>query len=119
MSIERRIERAERVIGIEGERAIVPTITVVFDYGDDDAVPHFPEPVEEWVTRRRAKEEAERTSLPCIFFANPWSEYEARQRLEAGTLAKHELCGKVPFAELLAAATGRMADQGEQPCTMD
>jgi len=88
------------------------------DHGSD-VVPHFPEPVEEWLTRKKALKEAEQMLLPCIFIANPWSEYEARHGREPGTLAKHELCGKVPFAELLTAAVGGTADQGEEPCTTD
>jgi hypothetical protein len=119
MSIEQRIRNAERRAGIETKGTVIPAITVQLDYGDGDTVPHFLGPVDQWVTRKRAVEEAEQRLLPCIFFANPWSEYEARHGLEPGTLAKHELCGKVPFAELLTAATGRTVDQGEQPCTTD
>ena len=37
-SIERSVERAERAIGIEGEPVVIPTITYLFDYGDDDTV---------------------------------------------------------------------------------
>jgi hypothetical protein len=55
--------------------------------------------------------------LPYIVEANPLTEYETRHGLEPGTLTKHELRGKVPFAELLAQATGRTPVQGEHPCT--
>jgi hypothetical protein len=48
-------------------------------------------------------DEAQRTRLPCVFVGDPFVEYVARHGLEPGTLAKHELRGKVPFAELLAA----------------
>ena len=114
-SLERRIERAERFAGVKEESR--PVIVVRLEYGSDDTLPHFPEPVEQWVTWKRAMADAEQASLPCIFIANPWSEYEAQHGLEPGTLAKHELCGKVPFAELLTAATGRTPDRGEEPCT--
>lgn len=117
-TLQRRIERAERTVGVESGPSLVPALSILFDWGGDDTVPHFPEPVEEWVTRRRALEQAERARLPYIFIADPYAEYEARHGLEPGTLAKHELRGKVPFAELLAAA-GCAADQGEQPCTTD
>lgn len=55
--------------------------------------------------------------LPQVSIVNPFAEYEARHRLEPGMLAKHELRGKVPFAELLAMATVRGQDQGVRPCT--
>lgn len=119
MKIERRIQKAERAVGIEGEPVNVPSITICMDWSTDETVPHFPEPVEGWVTRKAAFKQVEGTLLPRIFIADPWSEYEARHGLEPGTLTSHELRGKVPFTELLAAATGRMPDQGEQPCTAD
>ena len=118
-NIERRIVQAERAVGIEGKPALVPGIIFCPDESFHESFPHFPEPVSEWVTVRRARDQAERTGLPCIIQADPCTEYEARHGLEPGTLSRHELRGKVPFAELLAAATGRTPDQGEQPCTMD
>lgn len=113
-SIERRIERAERAVGVTNSPIVVPVLTIVSDTGGDEAVPHFSEPVQKWVTRRRAFEEAERAQLPCIFIADPYSEYEARHGLEPGTLVRHELRGNVAFVELLA-AVGYVPDQGEQP----
>jgi hypothetical protein len=119
MSIERRIERAEKAVGIEGEPVTVPAVIISVYWGRDDTLPHFPEPVAEWVTLQKARDEACRARQPCIFEPNPFAEYEARHGLEPGTLAQHPLRGKVPFAELLAAAAGRAPDQGEQPCTKD
>jgi hypothetical protein len=118
-SIERRIEQAERAIGIEGQPVVVPGIIYSLHQGSDEAIPHFPEPVSEWVTVRRARDEAMQAELPYIVEANPFTEYEARHGLEPGMLAKHQLCGKVPFADLLATATGRTPEEGEQPRTRD
>jgi len=118
-SIERRIEHAERAVGIEGKPVVIPGIILCWDRGFDEAIPHFPEAVSEWVTVQRARDQAEQTELLYIVEANPFTEYEARHGLEPGTPAKHELRGKAPFAELLAAATGRTPGQGEQPCTRD
>jgi hypothetical protein len=114
MSIERRIERAERSAGVKEEEPVVLVLGLEFG----EMAPQFPEPTHEWLTFKKALEETHRLrQCALIFQANPWSEYEARHGLEPGTLAKHELCGKVPFVELLAAATGHTPDQGEQPCT--
>ena len=55
--------------------------------------------------------------LPQVSIVNLFAEYEARHGLEPGMLAKHQLRGKVLFAELLTAATGRTPDRGERPCT--
>jgi hypothetical protein len=113
-SIERRIERAERFAGVKEDELVV----LILRLDSGDTVSHFPEPAAEWLMFKRALEETRRLHQHvCIFQTNPWSEYKARHGLEPGTLAKHELCGKVPFAELLAAATGHTPDQGEQPCT--
>lgn len=113
-SIERRIEKAERFVGVKEEEPAV--VILGLDFGE--MVPHFPEPADEWLTFKKALEETRRLcQCALIFEANPWSEYEARHGLEPGTLAKHELCGKVPLAALLAAATAQTPDQGEQPCT--
>ncbi len=120
MSIKQRIERAEKAVGIGGKRANAPTIIFfATNCGRDDTMPHFPEPVEQWVTvKETATGETEQTSLPRILFADPWLEYETRHGLKPGTLSQHELRGKVPFAELLAAATGQTQSQGERPsCT--
>ncbi len=112
--IERRIERAERAVGIEEENRPVNIVRV--EYGSDDTFPRFPEPVEQWVTLQRAIDESQRRRVPCVFITDPFTEYELHHGLQPGTLAKHELRGKVPFAEQLAAATRRTPDQGEQPC---
>jgi hypothetical protein len=114
-SIERRIEKAEKAIGIEAEPVTVPVIIISVDWGADDTLPHFPEPASEWVTVAREWDEAKQNLLPQVSIANPFAEYEARNGLEPGILAKHELRGKVPFAELLATATGRTPNQGEEP----
>ncbi|MCX5644379.1 MAG: hypothetical protein NTZ17_06800 [Phycisphaerae bacterium] len=111
MNIERRIEKAEKAVGIEAEPVTLTVIIISVDWDADETLPHFPEPVAEWVTLQKAMDEAERTRLPCVFEPNPFAEYEARHGLEPGTLAKHELRGKVPFAELLRATTGRTDEQ--------
>ncbi len=118
-SIQRRIENAERRMGIRDREEPIPGIVLFLDHCQDATAPHFPEPVQEWATYRAAREEAEQKRAPMVFMADPWCEYEVRHGLEPGTLTEHELCGTVPFAELLAAATGRMAGQGEQLCTVD
>ncbi len=112
--IARRIEKAERLVGVKEEEPVV--IVVRLDFGD--TAPCFPEPADEWLTFKKALEDTRRSHQHvCLFETNPWSEYEVRHGLEAGTLTNHELCGKVPFVELLGAAAGRMPDQGGQPCT--
>jgi len=94
----------------------IPAIIICTDWSPDDKVPHFPEPVSEWLTVTEEREAAVKNRLPQVSIANPFAEYEARHGLEPGTLTKHPLHGKVPFNELLAAAA---PDQGEQPCTKD
>ena len=116
MDIERRIERAEKAIEIEAGPVTVPAIIICKHWSPDDKVPHFPEPVSEWLTVTKEREAAVRDRLPQLSIANPFAEYEARHGLEPGTLTKHPLCDKVPFDELLAAA---VLDQGEQPCKKD
>ncbi len=113
-SIQRRIEDAEKRMGIHDREEPVPRMVVFLDYCQDITAPHLPEPVKEWATYRAAQEESDQKRVPMTFFADPWREYEARHALEPGTLAKHELCGKVPFSELLTAAVCG-PDQGEQP----
>jgi hypothetical protein len=117
MSIERRIAKAEKVIGIKGEPVLVPAIIICVDWSTDDKLPGFPEPVSEWATVARERDVAMQNLLPQVSIANLFAEYEARHGLEPGTLTEHDLRGKVPFAELLAAATGRTRDRGEQSCT--
>ncbi len=75
-SIKHRIERAERSIGIKEEDR--PMLIICLPDGDD-TVPHFPEPVTDWVTMQRAKNEARRQRVSCLFVADPHAEYEARQ----------------------------------------
>jgi hypothetical protein len=105
-SIQRRIENAERRMGIRDREEPIPGIVFFMDYCQDTTAPHLPEPVEEWATLRAAQEEAKQKRVPMIFMADPWREYEVRHGLEPGTLTEHEFRGKAPFAELLAAATG-------------
>jgi len=104
MSIESRIRKAEELVGVEARP--LPVI-IIWPPPDDVTMPHFPEPGEQWTTLQRALDEARRARVPCLFVADPYKEYEARHGLEPGTLSKHELCGKVPFAALLEQATGR------------
>jgi len=111
MNIERRIEKAEKAVGIQAEPVTIPGITICTDWSTDNKVPHFPEPVSEWLTVTKEREAAVKNRLPQISIANPFAEYEARHGLAPGTLTKHPLRGKVPFDELLAAA---MPDEGEQ-----
>ena len=65
-SIERRIEQAEKAVHIGGKPAIIPGIIYCTHQGSTNTVPHFPEPVSEWVTVRQARDQAERTELPYI-----------------------------------------------------
>jgi len=105
MNIERRIERAERYVGVKEEDQ--PAIIISVEYGDDDTLPHFPEPIGQWATLRKARDESRRARVPCVFIPDPYAEYELRHGLEPGTLANHELRGRVPFDRLLEAATAR------------
>jgi len=103
VNIERRIERAEELVDVKDE---LPCVFIRRLAYDEATIPHFPEPVEDWVTFRESYSEAKRTGMPFLAIApDPYAEYEARHELEPGTLSKHELCGKVPFEQLLAAAT--------------
>lgn len=104
MTIESRLRRVEGLAGIEDRP--LPALVIRPPY-EQATIPHFPESPEPWITELRALDEARRTRTPCIFVADPYKEYEARHGLEPGTLSKHELCGKVPFAELLGKATGQ------------
>jgi hypothetical protein len=88
VSIERRIAKAEKAVGIEGEPVTIPAIIICVDWGTDGTLPHFPEPVSEWVTVVRERDIAVQNRLPHISVANPFAEYEARHGLEAGTLAE-------------------------------
>jgi hypothetical protein len=83
-------------------------IIIHVEFGGGDLIPHFPEPIEEWVTLRRNIEESREKDLPCIIIENSFAEYEARHGLPPGMLSEHKLCGKVPFVELLSAATAQM-----------
>jgi hypothetical protein len=116
MSIERRIAKAEKAVGIQAEPVTIPAIIICVDWSTDDKLPHFPEPVSEWVTVVRERDIAVQSLLPQISIANPFAEYEARHGLEPGTLTNRELRGKVPFADLLVAAKGRTSGQGGETC---
>jgi len=113
MSIQRRIERAEKAIGIQDKPVVIPNPIISNSY-DEGTAPHFPEPAEEWLTLRETVETSRRQSVPGVLFPDPFAEYEARNGLEPGILAQHPMCGKVPFAELLTTAT-----EGEQICRAD
>jgi hypothetical protein len=110
MNVKQRIEKAEKAVGITQEKD-PPVIIVHLEFGSSDLIPHFPEPVEEWATVKRKLEESRRERLPCVVINDPFAEYEARHGLEAGTLSKHALRGKVPFEQLLATATGPAPSQ--------
>jgi hypothetical protein len=94
MSIERRIAKAEKAVGIEGQPVTIPAIIICLDWGTDGTLPHFPEPVSEWVTVVRERDIAVQNRLPHISVANPFAEYEARHGLEPGPLA--EAAGAYP-----------------------
>jgi hypothetical protein len=110
MNLKQRIEKAEKVVGINQEKD-QPVIIVHLEFGSSDRVPHFPEPVEEWVTVKQKLEESRREQLPCVVINDPVAEYEARHGLEPGTLSNHALRGKASFEKLLAAATGPAPSQ--------
>jgi hypothetical protein len=110
MNLKQRIEKAEKAAGIKQEKD-QPVIIVYLEFGSSDRIPHFPEPVEEWVTVKRRMEESRREQLPCVVINDPFAEYEARHGLEPGILSNHALRGKVSFEQLLAAATGPAPSQ--------
>ena len=67
MNLKRRIEKAEKATGIEQEDD-VPTIVISCECGGEDFIPHFSEPVEEWVTLRgprRALAPAPSSDISC------------------------------------------------------
>jgi hypothetical protein len=91
MNIERRIVKAEKAVGIEGEPVTIPAIIICTDWSPDDTIPHFPEPVSKWVTVARERDVAVKNLLPQISIANPFAEHEVRHGLAPGTLAtKHK-----------------------------
>ena len=104
MKLKQRVEQAEKAVGVDHENVQLALI-IRREFGDDDTVPHFPEPIEEWATLKAEIEQSQRRQVPCVFVEDPFAEYEARHGLEPGVISKHPLCGKVPFQELLAAAT--------------
>jgi hypothetical protein len=113
MNLRQRIQKAEKATGIDHEEAL-PKMVISCEYGREDFLPHFPEPIEEWVTLKAQVEHSRRHHLPIIILPDPFAEYEARYGLESGTLGKHALHGKVSFAELLALATGQSQGSGVQ-----
>jgi hypothetical protein len=115
-NIERRVRKAEDLVGIDDKD--VPVMIICLEHGD--AAPRFDDPVEEWLIYGKAYAEARRTGAPFIVVEpDPWNEYEMRHGLEPGTLSKHPLKGEVPFEELLAQATGEMADGGPKQTKLD
>jgi len=113
MSIQRRIEKAEKAMGIQAKPVVIPALIISNSY-EEGTSPHFPEPVEEWLTLRETVEKSDGQPLPGVLYPDPFAEFEARHGLEPGTLTQHPMCGKVPFAELLTTAT-----EGERICRTD
>ena len=101
MTIQTRLKKLEGKLGVKEEE---PAILIIELAHDEATVPHFSEPVEQWLAHHDAYAQAKRTGLPFIVVEpDPIAEYELRHELEPGTLSEHELCGKVPFDELLKA----------------
>jgi len=112
-TIQRRIEKAEKAVGVQAET--LPPIVVRLNGGADERfMPQFSEPEEEWVTQRDALQDVKPGELPPVLEVCPFAEYETRHGLEPGTLTGHPLCGKVPFADLLEAATGSAPEQEQE-----
>ena len=65
MNLKRRIEKAEKATGIEQEDD-APTIVISCECGGEDFIPHFSEPVEEWVTLKAHVEHSRRHHLSYV-----------------------------------------------------
>ena len=118
MNLEQRIRKLEEKVGLENKE---PTMIVIVIRPTDKATePHFEEDVGQWVTYGQTYNEERRSgTYPCIFIADPFTEYEVRHGLEPGTLANHPLKGQVVFDKLLAQATGETGDTGRSQTKLD
>jgi hypothetical protein len=56
MNIERRIEKAEKAVGLDAGPMLVPVLIIDVDDAKDGQPP-FPKPVTDWVTAQRAVNE--------------------------------------------------------------
>ncbi|MHC4637391.1 MAG: hypothetical protein ACYTBP_10835 [Planctomycetota bacterium] len=75
-SIERRVERIEDKLNIGDKR------TGVFVVLTSNRTKELPEPVEEWITYKEAKERCGEVGL---FIADPEAELEAREKQQKAT----------------------------------
>ena len=103
-NIQRRLEKIEKLLDIDRTKPIVKII----EHMPHKAgfAPDIPEPLEDWVTYKKANEEVEKSNSGFLFFTvDPYREYEVRNNLPEGIISKDELRGKIPFSELLARAT--------------
>jgi hypothetical protein len=112
MSIETRVRKIEAMLGVKKDEE--PLVAIICISHDEAHIPHFPEPVQEWVTFQAAYAEAKRARQPCLtFMPDPYAEYEARHGLEPGRLTGHPMKGQVPFAELLEPVTATGLDTSD------
>jgi hypothetical protein len=104
-SISRRLEDIEKKLSIGTEKTVIHTI--VHSKFREGTAPDIPETYEDWITYKAALKESIESGKKIgteilVFVVDPFAEYEARNGLQAGTLSRHELKGKVAFEKLLA-----------------
>ena len=94
-NIERRVGKIEDALNIETDRELR---SIIVTHREQATEPAFSEPVEEWLTYKRAREDAQRHMEETgygtfVFVADRFKEYEARNGLPEGALSNHELRG--------------------------
>ncbi|MBP8304414.1 MAG: hypothetical protein KBE04_09840 [Phycisphaerae bacterium] len=68
MSIERRVQKVEELVGVQDKGCPVITIRPPYQEG---TVPDLPGPTDQWITFKRALAEARKARMPCVFMADP------------------------------------------------
>lgn len=106
-SLSRPVQKVEEMLNVNTGRKLV-CITICRAYKKGIA-PVFKQPVEEWLTFKKAHDEAvmkqKEIGRGSLFFvADPFKEYEARSGLPEGLLSRHEDKCKIPFEEFLEKA---------------
>jgi len=98
--VRRRVSAVEKRLGVGSQKVTEFKVVVRLSY-KEGTVPVFSEPLEEWLTYRKAEREFEEQtgSLRIFMFtADPFAEYEAREGLKGGVLSRHENKGQTRMA---------------------
>ena len=100
--LERRIKAIEREISKQ-ENQVLTILKVKRKWFVEGATPPgIDEPVEDWITYKKALEKHEKQyGAVCLFIIDPFKEYEAQHDMPEGTFEKTGLKGQIPFQELL------------------